>query len=275
MNEPGAVHGLTKRNILATLPVALQGDKSVTALADAIAEQLANRPEEIERLRIYPNIGRQDEKLLDILAYDFKVDWWDPDYSLEEKRRTLANSWRVHKILGTKAAVETAIRAIYPHAEVREWFEYGGKPYHFKLNIDLTGELSDAARPYRVLDRVNFYKSLRSHVEEIVFTIVVPAAKLHFGGGVGTAVQIGVPQEPDEYDFRDTLHMGGAFGAEASVGILDGGSDLHFQTSIQAGGVFGRQVSLPVPENPVQPPATTILRTGGVCTIISNLSRGD
>lgn len=275
MNSPGPVHGLTAENLLTAFPIALQGDQSSVALANVTARLLARRPEEINRLLIYPAIAQLDEKLLDILAYDFKVDWWDANYSLEEKRRTLADSWRVHKMLGTKAAVEMAIRAIYPHAEVREWFEYGGKPYHFKLNIDLTGELSDAARPYRVLDRVNFYKSLRSHVEEIVFTIVVPAAKLHLGGGVGMAVQIGVPQEPDEYDFRDTLHMGGVFGAEASVGIPDGGSDLHFQTSIHAGGTFGGQASLPVPENPVQPPATTILRTGGVCTIISNLSKGD
>ena len=40
-------------------------------------------------------------------------------------------------MLGTRAAVETAIRAIYPKTEVKEWFEYeGGKPYHFKLFID-------------------------------------------------------------------------------------------------------------------------------------------
>ena len=130
--EPGAGHGLTKENLVATLPVALQKDPSVVALAGTIAELLAWRPEEIDRLRIYPAIDRLDERLLDILAHDFKVDWWDADYSLEEKRRTLKDSWRVHKILGTKAAVERAISAIYPHTQVLEWFEYGGEPYHFR-----------------------------------------------------------------------------------------------------------------------------------------------
>lgn len=71
--------------------------------------------------------------------YDFKVDWWDGDYSLEEKRRTLKDSWRVHRMLGTKAAVETAISAIYPNSAVKEWFEYGGRPYYFKLEINATG----------------------------------------------------------------------------------------------------------------------------------------
>ncbi|NCE66053.1 phage tail protein I, partial [Pseudoflavonifractor sp. 524-17] len=59
------------------------------ALAQAIAELLARRKEEIDRLLIYPAIDRLDEPLLDILARDFKVDWWDADYSVEEKRRTL------------------------------------------------------------------------------------------------------------------------------------------------------------------------------------------
>ena len=164
MNSPDPVHGLTAENLLAVFPVALQRDQPSAALADVTARLLARRPEEIERLRIYPAIDRLDEGLLDILAYDFKVDWWDANYSLEEKRRTLKDSWRVHKLLGTKAAVEMAISAIYPQTTVQEWFEYGGRPYHFKLQLDLTGTFWTEERPRRILERVNFYKSLRLRI---------------------------------------------------------------------------------------------------------------
>ena len=81
-------HGLTKQNLLASLPLVLQQDKSMMALADGIAELLSQRPDEIDHLRIYSAIDRLPEQILDILAYDFKVDWWDGNYSLEEKRRT-------------------------------------------------------------------------------------------------------------------------------------------------------------------------------------------
>lgn len=138
--------GLTKENLLASLPAALREDPSVSALAEAAAEELAKRPEEIDRLRIYPAVDRLEEPLLDILAHDFKVDWWDANYSLKEKRRTLAGSWRVHKLLGTKAAVETAISAIYPETKVREWFEYGEKPYHFRIDVNVSNEGLDPAR---------------------------------------------------------------------------------------------------------------------------------
>lgn len=214
-------HGLTKENFLAMLPAALCGDRTMTALAEAAAALLAQRREEIERLRIYPAIDRLDEGLLDILAYDFKVDWWDADYSLEEKRRTLKDSWRVHKMLGTKAAVETAISAIYPQTTVQEWFEYGGRPYHFKLRLDLTGTFWTEDRPRRILERVNFYKSLRSHVDGLEYTRY--------------------PARPVK------LHVGGTGGILSTAGI---------------------------PEDTALPTATTILRIGGVCTIISNLSGG-
>ena len=241
-------HGLTRENLVATLPPALQKDPSAVALAETMADLLAQRRSEIEQLRIYPVIDRLDEQLLDILAYDFKVDWWDADYSLEEKRRTLKDSWRVHKVLGTKAAVETALRAIYPKAQVQEWFEYGGEPYRFKLDIDLTGELSDAARPWRVLERVNFYKSLRSHLDSIEFTIDMGTTLLHIGGSAGTVVRLGLPPGEDTYNFRRTLPTGGSGGVQSSLGIR---------------------------EDTAPPPGTTILRTGGGCTILSNLSKGE
>ena len=163
--------GLTKENLLASLPAALREDPSVSALAEAAAEELAKRPEEIDHLRIYPAVDRLEEPLLDILAHDFKVDWWDANYSLKEKRRTLAGSWRVHKLLGTKAAVETAISAIYPETRVREWFEYGGKPYHFRIDVNVSNEGLDKDRLRQVLERVAFYKNLRSHMGDAEFVV--------------------------------------------------------------------------------------------------------
>ena len=177
-------HGLTKENLLLNFPVALREDESAQALADVTARLLAGRTKEIERLTIYPAIELLDERLLDILAYDFKVDWWDPNYSLEEKRRTLKGSWYVHKHMGTRAAVETAIRAIYPLTTVEEWFEYeGGKPYHFRLRINITSDSGDRERQRRVLERLNFYKNLRSHVDEVKY-FLMPEKSWAVAGGL-------------------------------------------------------------------------------------------
>ncbi len=190
-----SVHALTAENLLRALPEVLRNDESMAALAASVAQVLAQRPEEILRLAIYPRIDELPEELLDILAYDFKVDWWDADYTLEEKRRTLKNSWRVHRMLGTKAAVELAISAIYPDAHVSEWFEYGGDPYHFKLQIDVSHETVGSERYRRVLDRVNFYKNLRSHLDSIIYVVNAEGVATGYAGAAlcGGYMRISVP----------------------------------------------------------------------------------
>lgn len=161
--------GITKENLLLILPSALTKDKSILALAEAGAKVLAARLAEIDRVRIISNIDGLDEAVLDILARDFKVDWWDANYSIAEKRQTLKDSWRVHKILGTKAAVETAISAIYPGTKVQEWWEYGGEPFYFRLFLNAGKLRPDTEKHRKVLERVNYYKSLRSHLDGFIW----------------------------------------------------------------------------------------------------------
>lgn len=174
-------HGLTAENLLRVFPAALQQDESLMALAASTADLLAKRSGEIRELLIYARIDALPEGLLDILAHDFKVDWWDGDYSLKEKRKTLKESWRVHRLLGTKAAVETALSAIYPDTQVSEWWEYNGAPYHFRILIDATYENVDPVKHQRVLDRVEYYKNLRSVLDEVEYYDSGGTAALYFG----------------------------------------------------------------------------------------------
>lgn len=212
---------ITKENLLLMIPPALTQDTSILALAETDAEALAVRLTEIDRVRIVPNIDRLDERLLDILAYDFKVDWWDPNYTLEEKRRTLKDSWRVHKLLGTRAAVELGIRAIYPQARVEEWFEYeGGKPYHFKLHIDLSQEQWVEGKPWRALERVNYYKSLRSHMDRFEFTVKLGApVVLGLGGCMNTQVRLTVPEVRRGPRLTRAVRVGGRMAVRVRVAV--------------------------------------------------------
>ena len=169
-------HRLTRENLLSALPKPFLEDPELLALAECAAWALEEHCRELDRLLIYPRLDELDEGLLDILAQDFKVDWWDGDYSPEEKRRTLKSSWQVHKTLGTRAAVEKAASAVYPNTKVQEWFEYGGEPYRFKLDVGL-GEFEwDRERHKRLMRGLNCYKNLRSHLEALEYHI--PPAEL-------------------------------------------------------------------------------------------------
>lgn len=162
-------HRISKENLLRVFPPYLATDERQYSLAKLTAEELEARAEETKLAAIYQNIDALPEWALDRLAYDFKVDWYDPEYTIEEKRATIKSAWRVHRILGTKAAVEEAISAIYPKTKVEEWFQYGGQPYHFKLLIDVTYERVDPEKHRRVLERARYYKPLRSTMDGVSY----------------------------------------------------------------------------------------------------------
>lgn len=153
------------------LPQPLRNDPRMLALAKAIAEQKRNAAAEVRLARFWTDIDSVPEQMLDVLAYDLKIDWWDESYTVEEKRQTIKDCFKVHKFKGTKYAVETAISAIYPETTAEEWFEYGGDPYTFRLTIDATNVEVNTAQHKRVLERVNYYKNLRSHLERVKYTL--------------------------------------------------------------------------------------------------------
>lgn len=180
-------NGITKENLLRLLPPALSGDQSIMALAEAGAAMLEARLDEIDHARVISNIDALPEAVLDILARDFKVDWWDSEYSLEEKRATLKDSWRIHRTMGTKAAVLKAISAIYADTKLLEWFEYGGQPYHFLLLIDSTYENVDPEKHRRVMEKVEYYKPLRAVMDETEYYDAGAVATMYAGAAFAGA----------------------------------------------------------------------------------------
>lgn len=127
-------NSVTKKSLLYTLPSALQNDTNLRALATAVAAELEDLFGKPPNATIYSRIDTLDESLLDMIAADFKIDWWRPDASVQEKRECLKNSWYVHKHLGTKSAIEKAISDFLGAGRIEEWFEYGGEPYHFRVS---------------------------------------------------------------------------------------------------------------------------------------------
>lgn len=150
-------HRLSSENFLSSLPEVLRQDSKMEALASSIAGVLDKRMGEIQRLSIYARMDDLPEDLLDILAYDFKIDWYDYNYPVETKRNLLKSCWSVHRRLGTKASVDAALSSVYPGSSTEEWFQYGGQPYHFRVICDIT----DDSIPANWTDLVNVVRTYK------------------------------------------------------------------------------------------------------------------
>ena len=193
-----------------SLPPVLKDDPKMIALGRAIAEQLQITARQIRQNIIYARIDELDEQTLDILAYDLHVDWYDHSYPIEVKRQTIKDSVKIHRRLGTKYAVETALGAVFPGTRVEEWFEYDGDPYTFRVIINATENGVTAAQQAAVLERVIFYKNLRSHLEAVRFKVEKKTA-VHVVGyhSIGTRLEVW-PYLAEDIETSGALFVGGS-----------------------------------------------------------------
>lgn len=107
-------------------------------------------------------------ELLPWLAFAFSVDVWDPAWPEDVKREVIRRSFEVHRIKGTRKAVESALDAIGFNVDLSEWFEHGGDPYTFRLDafgedVFEAGFQIDAALLDRVTRLIENLKPARAH----------------------------------------------------------------------------------------------------------------
>ena len=211
MNE----YGLTAENILNGLPDILAQSPKMKYLAEAIVKALEKQALATDFAKIYINIDKLPEQLLDALAYDFKVDWYSYDAGIDTKRIQLKNNFQVHRHLGTKSAVINEVTAFFPGANVYEWFEYNGQPYHFKVEIPYS-EVDTSTDPnltiatiYRkIWERVLYSKSYRSVLDVIDYydtneDTVLHTGALPVGGEIVDACLTMMEKPPTTYHLID------------------------------------------------------------------------
>ena len=155
-------------NLLLTLPRPLKEDSGMNPLGETAAKALEAVWANVSLPNIYARIDSLPEWLLDVLAKDLKVDWYDYECELEQKRRLIKDSFYVHRHMGTKGAIERAVSDVWPYTTIEEWFEYGGSPYYFRILMSAQNPAPPLALS-EVISLVDEYKSLRSHLEGVYY----------------------------------------------------------------------------------------------------------
>jgi len=142
-----ALMDLSNVEMAALMPMSMGLDpnvRAVLAATDIFWHQIAAA---IPTLGVLATIDQQPEEVVDRLAYDFHVDYYDADWPVERKRDIVINSIRLHRIAGTRGAVDDLIASIWgDRASVSEWWEYGGEPGTFTIFVNETMSESDIAR---------------------------------------------------------------------------------------------------------------------------------
>src|SRR5574337_894688 len=151
------------------LPPPLAGDERFQALG-----QLAARISDIDLspLLVYlvdtvnpsalPNLAEQ----LHILG-----EGWQFARDDDERRRLLKRAIELHRYKGTRWAIQQVLETLAFSGQISEWFQYGGQPYYFKINVELSTRGIDEATFDALVALITEYKNVRSHLELLTLSL--------------------------------------------------------------------------------------------------------
>ena len=169
------IHDLS---LLDIAPPSISNDKTVKSIITAINPELKSVSEAISDAFIISRINELPERVIDLLAWQWHVDFYEPDLDLAIKRALVLASIKYHKKKGTKYAIKTALEALGFVPTIKEWFEtdMGTAPHtfsitgHYKddeINVDFLGEDTE-----EILKRVvEITKPVRS---SLIYLLVAP-----------------------------------------------------------------------------------------------------
>jgi phage tail P2-like protein len=144
----------------------MQKNIDVQGFSSALSEQFQQIAKEVINVLTYTRIDELSEDVLDILAWQFNVDWYDAESDLTTKRQAINDALIVSQMMGTPAAVQRVVEIYFGDGNVEEWFEYGGEPYHFRV---VTNNPSATQEQAALLAKaVNSVKNLRSRLESVI-----------------------------------------------------------------------------------------------------------
>lgn len=88
----------------------------------------------LPKLALYKNLEQQSDEVLSELAYQYSIDNWEETLSREVKINLIKNAYWAHAKKGTKVAIMENLKKFNTPVEVKEWFEYNGAPFTFKIS---------------------------------------------------------------------------------------------------------------------------------------------
>ncbi len=154
--------------LLDIVPENLLEDKHIRKITEVIDAALKDIYPETAYPALISRIDELDSDTIDSLAWQWHVNFYDQNLSLNKRRALVKNSIRWHMKKGTKAAVEEMVQTVFESGRVTEWFEYGGEPYHFKIDLLSAPRIvqEDLEKVVRVINSV---KNTRSWLDSLGF----------------------------------------------------------------------------------------------------------
>lgn len=151
------------------LPEALRKDPCIQALSYALHRQTEKLLNQINQTAVYASVDIMPENILDLIAEEFRTQYYDTSMNIEKKRLSIKKALLWYEKAGTLKTVKELTWIVWGENAVSEWFEHGGSPFTFWLEVmGLDAVITDRGMEdfMAALQKV---KNTRSLLDKIIF----------------------------------------------------------------------------------------------------------
>ncbi len=90
-----------------------------------------------ERVVLASNVDNLPENILDLLALQYRIPYYDSTFSVEIKRKLVKEGYQWVMTAGTTGCVERLIQAIFGNGKVVEWYESDSSMNEGEFDIEI------------------------------------------------------------------------------------------------------------------------------------------
>lgn len=158
---------LENTSILDVMPICLVDDEQIITASKAFDNGKIKIQRAYTLCNILSELKSLTNEALDILAWQWHIENYDSEnLNKEQKCSMIQQSLRWHQKKGTRKIVEESISVIYENTCIEEWYEYEGKPYHFKISTSTTQSITEK-NIAKLIQAINMVKNERSWLDDI------------------------------------------------------------------------------------------------------------
>lgn len=165
---------LNELSLFDIVPSSIKNDEEVINIIKAIDPEFQDIAKAISEVLIIPNIKTLPEPIIDLLAWQWHVDFYELANNIDAKRDMVLNSIQWHRIKGTRGAILLALEMLGVEARYKNWHEdpeTQDQPYTFSIDAKITGdfwERVDWTKPTQTIRRaITESKSTRSYISRL------------------------------------------------------------------------------------------------------------
>ena len=196
------------------MPIEFTRQPEVLGISYALKQAYAEFFRRQLTVLIYCSIDTAPEEVLDMLAIELRVRYYDENFGIDRKRILIKNAIFVGLKDGTKYAVDQVIRTAMGTGISQDWFEYGGDPGHFRVEL-----VADSYDLDKLLNAIFMVKRVSAHLDVIRMLQDVDEP-LYFGAVLVTTAEVEIDMEDQEFFFEPA-----AFQDEFGAYLVDENED--------------------------------------------------